>query len=80
MYRLVDLALLTLIVTIVIEVVVSWVNPTAANPAVALLRQLNGPVLRPFRRFVPAIGGLDLSPLFALIALQFLRLLLRTLV
>lgn len=76
-YRVIDLALLTLIITIVIQAVVSWINPGAANPAVSLLRQLNAPVLRPFRRVLPPLGGLDLSPVFALIALQFMRLMLR---
>lgn len=75
--RVVDLALLTYIVAILVQAVVSWVNPGAANPTVALLRQLTAPVVRPFRRLVPPLGGLDLSPLFALIALQFCRVVLR---
>jgi YggT family protein len=36
---------------------------------------LTEPVLRPFRKVIPPIAGLDLSPLFALIAIRFLLLL-----
>ena len=34
------------------------------------LREISEPLLRIFRRIIPSFGGLDLSPLFALIALQ----------
>jgi YggT family protein len=37
---------------------------------VALLNSLAEPVLRPFRRLIPPIGGLDISPIFAIILLQ----------
>lgn len=77
LYQLVDLALLTFIFTIVVQAVISWVNPGAWNPVTALLHQLNAPLLRPARRLAPPLGGLDLSPLFVLIALQFCRMLLR---
>lgn len=77
-YELLDLALLTLIITIVVQAIISWVSPGAGHPAASLLRQVNEPVLAPFRRLLPTAGGLDLSPLIALIALQFLRLLLRS--
>lgn len=76
-YQLLDLVLLTFVVTIIIQVVISWINPGAHNPATSLLHQLNAPLLRPARRMLPPLGGLDLSPLFVLIALQFGRLLLR---
>ena len=75
-YQLVDLVLFTYIVTIVIQAIASWLNPGVHNPAVSLLHQLNAPLLRPARRIIPPLGGLDLSPLFVLIVLQFFRLLL----
>lgn len=79
-YDLVDLALLTFFITIIIQVILSWVNPHAHNPITALLHQLNAPLLRPVRRLVPPLGGLDLSPLFVLIGIQFLRMTLRWLI
>lgn len=78
-YQLLDLVLLTFIVTIVIQALMSWVNPGVHSPVGSLLHQLNAPILRPARRFLPPVGGLDLSPLIVLIALQFMRLLLRQL-
>lgn len=75
-YQLVDLVLLTYMITIVIQALISWINPGAHNPVMSLLYQLNAPLLRPARRIIPPLGGLDLSPLFVLIALQFCRLLL----
>jgi YggT family protein len=61
---------------ILIHVVLSWVSPGGYSPAAALVDAIASPLLAPFRRFIPMIGGIDLSPLFALILLQALTLLL----
>ena len=59
---------------IIVSAVFSWVNPHAAiAPAVHRLAE---PLLRPFRRVIPLVGGVDLSPLFALLALQALLIVL----
>jgi len=50
------------------------VAPDLRNPAVQLLGRVCEPVLRPVRRLLPPLGGLDLSPLLVLIALQALRI------
>ncbi|MFJ3044190.1 YggT family protein [Herbaspirillum chlorophenolicum] len=54
--------------TLIIEAVFSWVNPYA--PLAPFVRALNEPLLRPLRRIIPLIGGVDLSPLAVLILLQ----------
>lgn len=79
-FDLADLLLMVFMVTIIVQVVLSWVSPGAWNPVTVLLHQLNAPVLQPLRRLSPPLGGLDLSPLFALIAIQFLRMTLRWLI
>lgn len=61
--------------SILIQVIISWINPGAYNPVLAMLYSLTEPVLRPARRFIPPIGGLDLSPLAAAVALQILKML-----
>ncbi len=61
---------------ILIRVILSWVAPGTYNPATALITQLTEPVLKPFRRMLPPMGGLDLSPLFAMIILIALTILL----
>ncbi len=74
--KLVMMLLLTYAVVIIVSVILSWLGPRAQHPIVPLIHQLTEPVLRPFRRVIPTIAGIDLSPLFALIAIRFLMLLL----
>ena len=62
---LVALLLTVFLVAIIIKVILSWVNPGHYNPVIGLVDRLAEPVLRPVRKIVPPIGGLDLSPLFA---------------
>ena len=57
---------------LIIEVVFSWINPHA--PLAPFVSALNDPLLRPLRRVVPLVGGLDLSLLVALILLQIAQL------
>jgi YggT family protein len=53
---------------LILEVVFSWVNPHA--PLAPFVQMLNAPLLRPIRRVVPLLGGLDLSPLVLFLLLQ----------
>jgi YggT family protein len=68
--ELVRFSLYLLIGVILIQAVISWVNPHA--PLAPLFNMLTGPFLRPFQRWIPPIGNVDLSPLFALVAAQLL--------
>lgn len=61
---------------ILIHVILSWVSPGGYNPVAAMVAALVEPVLAPFRRLIPLIGGLDLSPVFVIIAIQALIMLL----
>lgn len=62
--------------TILIQVILSWVNPGGYNPAIALLYSLNEPILSRARRVIPPISGFDLSPIVVFIGIQLLRMLL----
>ena len=62
--------------SLIIYVILSWVSPGGHNPGAAVVAAIVEPLLAPFRRLIPLIGGLDLSPLFVLIALQALAMLL----
>ena len=67
---------------IIAAALISWVNPDPRNPIVAFLRRVTEPVLEPVRRLLPPwrTGGLDLSPVIVLIAIQIIeRVLLRAL-
>ena len=68
--------LVTYFVLIIARVLVSWIANQSRHPLIPLIYQLTEPVLRPISRLLPPIGGIDLSPLIALIALRFLLLLL----
>jgi YggT family protein len=59
---------------ILIYAILSFVSPGTYNPLSSVLASICEPVLRPVRRLIPPVGGLDLSPLFVLIGLQALLL------
>jgi len=58
---------------IVVQAILSWVNPHA--PMAPAIRQLTEPLLAPFQRRLPAIAGVDLSPLVLFLLLQVLLIL-----
>ena len=59
---------------LIIEAIFSWINPNA--PLAPFVHALNEPLLRPVRRVVPPLGGLDLSVLVVLVLLQIAQLVL----
>jgi len=67
--KLVVLSINLFIYAIFIRIILSWISQGAYNPATAIITTLTEPVLRPFRRIIPAIGGFDISPIFAIILL-----------
>jgi YggT family protein len=73
--ELVALLLNVYMVAIIVQVIISWVNPGTYNPVTGLLNSLTAPLLGPIRKLLPPLSGIDLSPLFALIALQVLKML-----
>ncbi len=77
--ELVMLAINVFLVAIIVQVIISWINPGSYNPVNALLDSLTAPILRPIQRIIPPLSGIDLSPLFALIGLQVLKMLLQPL-
>jgi YggT family protein len=54
---------------IFVRIVLSWISQGQHNPATAIISTLTEPLLRPVRRFIPAMGGFDISPIFVIIAL-----------
>ena len=53
--------------------VISWVNADPYNPIVRFLIQATEPVLEKIRRYIPPMGGLDLSPMILIFAVIFLQ-------
>ena len=57
-------------------VILSWVHLPSGNPVVQFVNRLTEPLLQPIRRALPAMGGLDFSPVVLLVGLQIVKRLL----
>lgn len=57
---------------LIISVILSWVAQGSHNPGALLVQQICEPLLEPFRRLLPSLGGLDISPIFAFLALNLI--------
>ena len=53
--------------------VISWVNADPYNPIVSFLVRATDPVLLKIRRYVPVLGGMDISPMILIMAIVFLQ-------
>ena len=72
--KLVSLSINLFAYAILIRVILSWISPGQYNPATAIVGTLTEPVLAPFRRLIPPLGGFDISPVFAMILLFALNI------
>ena len=72
---LVDFVLLLYLVLILVRVVISFVGADSYHPVVPLVMQLTEPVMKPFRRVIPNVGGLDFSPMVVLLVITLARVL-----
>ena len=54
-------------------IILSWLAPNASHPGAELLYQLSEPFLAPFRKIVPDLGGLDLSPILLFVAINLVE-------
>jgi YggT family protein len=71
--KLIRLSIYVFIGAIIIQAVLSWVNPH--HPVAPFFHALTRPFLRPFQRAVPPIGGVDITPVLVLIAFQLVLML-----
>ena len=74
--ELIGLLLNFYMISILIQVILSWVGPGGYNPMTALLYSINEPVMRPARRLLPPMSGIDLSPILVFLAIGLLKILL----
>ena len=58
-------------------IILSWVAPGSKNPALFLLFQITEPVMAPFRKALPSMGGLDFSPILVFILINVIQIALR---
>lgn len=64
-------------VAIIASIIMSWVAQGSYNPAVQLLQQITEPVMAPFRKLLPNMGGLDFSPILVFLLINVLEVILR---
>lgn len=67
--KLIVLSINLFVYAIFIRIILSWISQGGYNPATAIITTLTEPLLRPFRRILPPMGGFDISPIFAVILL-----------
>jgi YggT family protein len=61
---------------LLISVIVSWIAPYSGNPALLLIQQILEPVQSLFRKVIPPMGGLDLSPIFIFLGIRVIEIVL----
>ncbi len=65
-------------VILFVRIILSWTTmfwspPPALTPAIRVIYDLTEPVMGLFRRYIPPVGSLDLSPIFIFIIIQLIR-------
>ncbi len=60
-----------LVVAIIARALLSWFNLDPRSPLIQALNSITDPIMEPIRRIMPRIGMIDLSPLVAILLLQF---------
>lgn len=71
----IDLVLKTYLYSLIIHAILSFALQGNYSPVQSILASVCNPVLKPIRKYIPSLAGLDLSPLWACIAIQALRIL-----
>ena len=71
--KLIRLSIYIFMGAIIIQAVLSWVSPY--HPVAPFFDALAAPLMRPVRKVIPPIGGVDISPVFVLIFLQLVLML-----
>ena len=73
--KLVSLLLYVYLFGIFILALLSWINPGSYNPVATVIANLTEPLMRPARKLIPPLGGIDLSPMAVILAIYVVRML-----
>ena len=73
LYSLVNMLFNVLTLLLVGRALLSWFDPGMRSRVGRILVDITEPILGPIRRLLPSMGGLDFSPIIAIIGLQFIR-------
>jgi len=61
------------LIVLLARVLLSWVSPDPGHPVVHFVRRVTEPVLAPIRSIIGVWGGMDFSPIVAVLLISFLR-------
>jgi YggT family protein len=75
LFALVRVSVYLYIFLLIAQAMFSWFNPYPHSPANRLVGQMTAPVLRPLRRVIPPVSGIDLAPFVALLLAQIVLIL-----
>ena len=75
LWKLLDVVLNVYFFSFIILIIVSWIAPHTYNPVMSVIQSITEPVLRPIRRVIPSMGGLDFSVMFAMLGIYIIRIL-----
>jgi YggT family protein len=79
-YNIIGFVEAALTILIIARIAVSWIGLSPWHPVVRWLRIIVDPILAPFRRILPNFGGIDFSPILAIVVIYFVAQILQTLV
>ena len=74
MGNIISLLINIFVYAVIVRAILSWLNPGSFNAASSILHSLTEPMLDTCRKFIPDFGGIDLSPLVALMILQLAKM------
>lgn len=75
-FKLIELVLNIYFFSFIIMVIISWIAPHTHNPIMSVISSLTEPVLRPIRKVMPSMGGLDFSVMIAMLGIIIIKILL----
>ena len=73
MYQLVNVIFDILYWILIARILISWFPHDPYNSFIKVIYQVSDPILEPFKRLIPPIGMVDISPIVAFLALSFLK-------
>ncbi|MDA1353507.1 MAG: YggT family protein [bacterium] len=73
LYFIADKIFQLLYIALMIRIVLSWIPHNPYNPLIEFIYKITAPILDPFRSLIPPIGGFDLTPIFAFIAIGVVK-------
>lgn len=71
--QVIDIIFEVLVWMIIARCVLSFVRHDPRQPIIRFVYDVTEPVMAPFRRLIPSAGGIDFSPIIAVLAIEFIR-------